>query len=102
LDEVSDKFKVVGKKFIGTVSYSEILHSIISTIPKESKLTVLEFNDDGKFFIKGYSSNISNIFDMVTVLNYSKIFKNVKVKYASKIKSNNLGAVEFYINGDCD
>lgn len=99
LDTFANRLKVIEKEAKKTARFSDMTVAIISAIPQDTQLTFLDFADNGDFSIKGYTQDMSKVFFLVTALNRSSIFNNVKAKYASQIKRESQNVIEFYIGG---
>lgn len=99
LDEAVYKLKILDKELKKSLSLPEMLYEVIRELPYNTHLVLLDFSERGEFTIKGYASDISPVFDIVTRLKHSEFFKQAKVKYASKSKQRGEDVVEFYIYG---
>lgn len=99
LDKAEQKLKILDQR-LGRHSLSAILHDLISSVPEQARLTLLDFRDNGEFSLKGYAGDIAHVFVMVNQLNDSPLLSDVKIKFASKVKRRNQEMVEFYVYGD--
>jgi Tfp pilus assembly protein PilN len=98
LDQIADKLKVLDKN--NTSSFSQVLYQLVAALPPGSQLTFVDFQDNGKFSLKGYVPDASGAFKMVTAFNDSALFGEVKVKYVSSVKQQGIAKAEFYIYGE--
>jgi Tfp pilus assembly protein PilN len=80
-------------------TFSEIIFDVVSAVPLDTQLTLMDFKENGDFSIKGYAQEDEQVFAMKTYLNKSDVLEDVKIKYASKIKRDERKMVEFYIYG---
>lgn len=99
LDSVSDKIRILDREIIASPRFSEIVYDLVSAVPKNTRLTLLEFQENGEFSVKGYGEDNSAVFAMKAALNVATVFEDVKINYASKLKQGNRDLVEFYIYG---
>ncbi|MFH1768778.1 MAG: pilus assembly protein PilM [Candidatus Omnitrophota bacterium] len=99
IDGIADKLKVLNRQAGRKSSFSDILYNIVSSIPPNTQLTLLDFQENGFFSLKGYVSDVAVVFDFATELNKRKVLKEVKVQHASKMKAKDKAMVEFLIVG---
>ncbi len=99
LEEVTDKLKIINSEFSSQGLLSEFLYNIILPMPQSTKLTLLDFDRSGDFYLKGYTGQMSDVFDIVSSLNKNNAFEDAKIKSASKAKENNRPVIKFYIYG---
>ncbi|UCC95461.1 MAG: PilN domain-containing protein [Candidatus Omnitrophota bacterium] len=100
LDRVANKLKILDNALKNKTLFSELLYATISSITKNTQLTLLDFQENGNFSLTGYAHDIADVFKIVSSLNNHELFKEVKVKHASTIKRKNKSVVEFYIYGE--
>ena len=99
MDKTSRRLKILDDKFLKKPFYSQMIYTLISAIPKDVQINLLDFKETGDFSLKGSANNISNVFSILESLNNSGIFLDAKIKYASQEKRKAKTAVEFYIHG---
>ncbi|PIQ89265.1 MAG: hypothetical protein COV72_03955, partial [Candidatus Omnitrophica bacterium CG11_big_fil_rev_8_21_14_0_20_42_13] len=100
LDIIADKVKIIDRQFRKSAFFSEVIEAVISSLPDNVYLTLLDFQKNGEFSIKGYADEASSVFTLKDSLNKAALLKSAKVKYASKIKQGNHVRVEFLIFGE--
>lgn len=99
LDAVANRLKILDKEFLKGPSFSQSLYAVTEALPAAVQLTLVDFQDDGKFSLKGYSDDMASVFAIVKSLNGSGSFSEVKIKYASQLKRKSVIRVEFLIQG---
>ncbi len=96
---VANRLKILDKVFLRGPSFSQMLYEVTSSLPENIQLTLLDFQETGKVFIKGYADDIGSVFSAIEVLNDSELFSGMKIKYASQVKRKGRVRIEFYIQG---
>lgn len=76
----------------------ELLKEIYRIIPEDVNLFMFSFTDNKACLLRGTSKTMSRVFEMVSILENSKHFKNVKVAFANKRKIAAEELVDFQIN----
>lgn len=100
LDTIADKINLLSRRVERKTLFSDILYDLIHAVPVNIQLTHLDFQENKDFFIKGCAAGDTDVFELKTSLNNSEFFKNVSIKYISKIKDNKgKMIVEFYMYG---
>lgn len=99
LYSVADKIRILDREIIASPRFSEIAYDLIAAVPQNTQLTLLEFQENGEFSVKGYAEDNSSVFAMKASLNAAEVFEDVKINYASKLKQGSRDLVEFYIYG---
>ncbi|UCD15541.1 MAG: PilN domain-containing protein [Candidatus Omnitrophota bacterium] len=100
LGAVVDKLKILDRELAKSVGFSEVIYDLVSAIPQNTQLSLVDFRDKGDFSIKGYAQNNSEVFAIKKSLSESELFEDVKIKYSSKVKGRKRAEVfEFYIEG---
>lgn len=72
---------------------------VIDLLPQETMLELIDFSQNGDFTLRGYTSQINQVFKLAASLKSLKGFKSVKVDYASRAKQKGVERVEFRISG---
>lgn len=75
----------------------EILNELHSVIPPDIYFNTIRFNDEQELSIKGTSESMSTVFALVSEMEKSKYFKNVKTKYTTKRKDKDRDLTDFQI-----
>ncbi|MFH1771792.1 MAG: pilus assembly protein PilM [Candidatus Omnitrophota bacterium] len=99
LDKVAKRLKVLDKDFLSSAAISDMLYTVVASIPENVQLTLVDLQEKGEISLKGYTDNISGVFGIVKILNSSPLFGEVDIKYASQVKRKNKTEIEFYIEG---
>lgn len=100
VDKFSSKLKVLEKEFFNRESSAKVLYEVVSAVEDGIKFTLLDFQENSSFHIKGYANSISQAVALESALKSKNIFKNVAVKYAYKVNHKGNKRVEFYIYGE--
>lgn len=99
LDNITGKIKILDKEINKKTLFTEILHDIISSVPENTSLSLLDFQNNGEFSLKGHAVSRSDVFKLRTLLDNSRLFKKIEIKYAANVKQKNEVLVEFHIYG---
>lgn len=83
--ELGEKLDIFSRHFSSSDNIILTIIEIYRLVPAQVVLTLLNFNDYKKINIKGISRN--GIIDMVELLQKSKYFQNVSLKYENKLSS---------------
>ncbi|MCX5693011.1 MAG: PilN domain-containing protein [Candidatus Omnitrophica bacterium] len=75
----------------------DILKECCELVPQEIFLAGLDYDEKGILYCKGMSRNTGSIFNFIKVLEKSKYFKKVEVKYATKKEIGNQEFTDFNI-----
>ncbi len=78
-----------GERIVG------ILKECCELVPQDILLTGLEYGEEGILYCKGMTGNMPSVFDFIKVLEKSKYFKKVEVKYAAKKETGNKEFIDF-------
>ncbi|MEW6607390.1 MAG: pilus assembly protein PilM [bacterium] len=76
----------------------DILAEIYRLIPLDISLNELIFEKETLTIIRGEARNMSTVFSLISTLEDSDYFKNVKVNYATKRRVGNREVTDFQIN----
>jgi|GEM_PF-1425312 len=95
---MNEKLEVAKKQADTSNSPLEILKEIYNTIPQDMNLYGFSVKDGNQVLLRGTSQAMSRVFDVVSILENSKHFKNIKVAFANKRKIENEELVDFQIN----
>ena len=74
-----------------------ILKECYELKPQDIFLEGLDSGDEGVLYCKGMARDISSVFNFIKVLEKSKYFKKIEVKYAAKKKIGNLEFTDFNV-----
>jgi len=86
------------RNYLSTRGYSlEILNELHGLIPPDVYLDNIRFSEEREFSIKGTSESMSTVFALVSSMNKSIYFQNVKTKYTTKRKDENKDVTDFQI-----
>ncbi|MFC1807262.1 pilus assembly protein PilM [Candidatus Omnitrophota bacterium] len=97
LENNFDKVKAV-KDYMRNRGYSlEILSELYTVIPESIRIVDIKFDDKGDFSIKGTAQTMSGVFTLVSSLEKSTYFKDVKNRYATKRKEEGEDVADFEI-----
>jgi len=97
LDSVAQKNRVL-KDFVNSRMVTlEVLRTLYQLIPEEIYLENISVEDDGTINIRGVSESMSRVFNFVTALEESDLFKNVKTKSTTAKKDRGKDAAAFEI-----
>lgn len=99
LDALSDNLTILQNELAKKISFSEIIFQSISALPEDVQLSLFDFQEDGDFSIKGYAGNESGVFLFASSLSKAGAFRDVRVKYTTKIKRKEKTYSEFLIEG---
>ncbi|MBU1122206.1 MAG: PilN domain-containing protein [Candidatus Omnitrophota bacterium] len=100
LGTVTEKLKVLDKELDKSVSFSRVLYNVVSSVPLNVQLSLVDFREKGDFSIKGYAQNNEDVFAIKKLLGESGLFSSVGVKYVAKVKGRKgQEGFEFYMEG---
>jgi len=101
LDQAGHKLKILDEEFKKSPLFAKIIHQVISSVPPDTQLTLLDFKENGEFLLKGYTRGYSKVFEeMKIALDESDYFTEVEVRDASRVRHKDRMMVEFYIYGE--
>lgn len=80
LDHISQKTQIIKDYTDERLVTLDIVKALYDLIPEEMYLQSINFEDDGTIDIQGVSESMSRVFNLVTALEDSDLFKNVKTK----------------------
>ena len=97
LDRVAQRNRVV-KNFVSSrMTTLEIINNLYQLIPQEIYLENILIEEDVTITIRGVSESMSRVFNFVTALEESELFKNVKTKSTTAKKDRGKDAAAFEI-----
>ena len=73
------------------------LYEIHKLIPKEVTLTTITFDEADKIILRGQAQEMSDVFELITVLEESAYFQKVQTKHTRKKKIKDREVSEFEI-----
>jgi len=86
------------KDYLVTRGYSlEVLNELNNVISSDIYLNHVKFEHGGEFSIKGSSLSMSVVFTLVSSMEQSKYFQNVKTRYTTKRKEEGQDLTDFHI-----
>jgi len=74
-----------------------VLKECYELVPQEISLAGLDYDDTGALYCKGITRDMSSVFNFIKILEKSKYFKKVEVKYATKKQMANQEFTDFNI-----
>ncbi len=98
-EEINLHFQAVRSHFDKKVFVSQILNEVYKAIPQSMSLSSLNIDLDKFLILKGEADNLPEIFNLVSALEKSPYFENVRVRYATKRRMRDLIVTDFQI--DC-
>ena len=81
----------------GEITVLRLLDRLYRMVPEDVVLTEVHFEAGKELSVKGYSANMSRIFEFVTALEKLPIFGTVKTKSVAKRKSGNKEVADFLL-----
>lgn len=91
------RLKAIKKEIINKTLSIEIIAEVYKLIPQDIFLNELIFEEDTTTIIRGEAKNMASVFSLITILENSTYFKNVKVNYATKRKVSEKEVADFQI-----
>ncbi len=101
IEELQERIEFVEKSHQKKPSALDILYELHQIIPVDVVLTNFSYDESGQIVLRGQTPQMDNVFEFVTRLEKSVVFKGfeIKVKYASNKKLNAGDLVDFEIGG---
>lgn len=101
LGELQERMEFVEKSQQKKPSALDILYELHQIIPAEVVLNSFSYEDSGQIVLRGQTPQMNNVFEFVTQLEKSAVFRSfeIKVKYASNKKSAAGDLIDFEIGG---
>ncbi|MDD5465942.1 MAG: PilN domain-containing protein [Candidatus Omnitrophica bacterium] len=101
IGELQERIEFVEKSHQKKPSALDILYELHQIIPAEVVLTSFSYDDSGQIVLRGQTPQMNNVFEFVTQLEKSAVFRGfeIKVKYASNKKSTLGELIDFEIGG---
>ncbi|MFH1282903.1 MAG: PilN domain-containing protein [bacterium] len=84
LNSMRSKSSIINKYLNRNNSSIEVLAEIFHMIPKSVNLSGFMYNSENELTLQGTSANMSDVFKLVSILEKSKQFEKVELRYASK------------------
>lgn len=84
LSKIKNATKIIRQQINLTGSVIDILRELYGKVPKGISLTIFDYEDGNACLVRGASQRLSDVFKFVSILEDSKYFNNVKVRYATK------------------
>jgi len=83
LDNVAQKTRIIKDYTSDRLVTLDTVKTLYDLIPEEMYLQSITFEDNGSILIQGVSESMSRVFNLVTALEESPLFKSVKTKSTS-------------------
>jgi len=101
IGELQKRIEFVEKSHQKKPSALDILYELHQIIPAEVVLTNFSYDESGQIVLRGQTPQMNNIFEFVTQLEKSAVFRGfeIKIKYASNKKSSAGDLIDFEIGG---
>lgn len=99
LKQMAKELKYYGIKRKNYPFFSEIFDDVFSVVPKGLYLNSVDIKNDNSLYVKGYSNEISYVFDFVKALNARETISDIKADYVRKQSSSKKSSHEFYLVG---
>ena len=97
LDIFLEKIKLVKYQKKEGEAAINILKECYELMPQDMFLEGLDSDGKGVIYCAGRAKDINSVFDFIKILEKSKYFKKIEVKYAAKKKIENLEFADFKI-----
>ncbi len=75
----------------------DVIHELYHLIPPDISLVRFIYDEEGVITLRGRAQDLSSVFNFVPILERSEIFKNAKVRYATKRKAQTGEIIDFEI-----
>ncbi|MCX5699844.1 MAG: PilN domain-containing protein [Candidatus Omnitrophica bacterium] len=101
IEGLQERVEFVEKSHQKKPSALDILYELHQIIPEEVVLTNFSYDQSGQIVLRGQTPQMNNIFEFVTRLEQSAVFRSfeTKVRYASNKKSSVGDLIDFEIGG---
>jgi hypothetical protein len=99
LEELEKRFEFMEDRLQKKPSSLDILYELHSNIPAQISLINFNYEEDNQVVIRGQAPQLDSVFAFVSQLEKSAVFKNfnIKVRYATKIKTQAGETLDFEI-----
>ncbi len=97
LDSIAQRSRILRSFIQGRMTTLDVLDELYMLIPNEIYLQNIFIDEDGTVNIQGISETMSRVFNLVTALEESVLFKNVKTRSTSATKDRGKDAAAFDI-----
>lgn len=98
-EQINLHFQAIRSHFDRKVFVSQVLSEAYKAIPQSISLSSLSIQSDKFLILKGEADNMPDIFNLVSALERSPYFEDVRVRYATKRRMRDLIVTDFQI--DC-
>lgn len=75
----------------------DVIHELYHLIPLDISLVRFIYDDEGVITLRGRAQDLSSVFNFIPLLERSEVFKNAKVRYATKRKTQAGEIIDFEI-----
>ena len=99
VEAMMKRLNAIREQLRGGASSIDVLYELYDIIPEGISVNIFLFDDKGTLALRGTSSLMSDVFDLIPKLEKSKYLTNVKVRYATKRKTKKGEYTDFEI--DC-
>ncbi|MFH1199368.1 MAG: pilus assembly protein PilM [Candidatus Omnitrophota bacterium] len=100
VEKARSGISLIEKRLDAKGSAVNILKNIHQLLPPQVYLSSLDIEESNKIILKGRGLAMSDIFNLVTILEKSRFFKNVKNTYTTTKKEDNTEFTEFEITAN--
>jgi Tfp pilus assembly PilM family ATPase/Tfp pilus assembly protein PilN len=99
LEEIERRFRLLEGRAKKTTTGMDVLYEVHRTIPEGVVLVSLNYEEGNQVVLHGYTSELKSVFEFVSLLEKSPVFKkfNIKVRYASKKRTQSGEILDFEI-----
>lgn len=84
LSKVKENIELIQNQLMFRSSSIDVIRELHAILPQDTSLTLFEFDDKNKILLRGTAKELSNVFDLLPILEKSPYFENVKINYAKK------------------
>lgn len=91
---------LIAKRLDTRGSSIDILKQVCKLLPAQVYLSSLDIDEADKIILKGRGQAMSDVFNLVTIFEKSRLFKNVKNTYTATKKEDNTEFAEFEITAN--
>ena len=84
LSRLKESNEIINDQLVFQGSAIDVIREIYKILPKDVSLTLMEFDDKDRIFLRGTARELSSVFNFLPVLEKSPYFENAKISYATK------------------
>ncbi len=84
LTRLRDITEVIKEQLNIAGSSVDIVRELYDKLPSEIRLTIFDYTDGRSCLLRGSSEKLSDVFKFISILEESRYFENVKIRYATK------------------